>query len=73
MFHARKLAFCNLRVRTAKKVRNNQSQNRVAEKLQRFVVQLPRLFFIAGGNLFVRPGPMSYGTLKQGSIAKIIS
>jgi len=73
MLHARKFSLRDLRMSTAQIVRNNQSQYRVAEKLQCFVVQLSRLFLIARGDLFVRPGTMSHRTFEQSPIAKVIS
>src|SRR5690349_3828252 len=60
MFHARQLAFTRVRISSKKIVRHDQTEDRIAEELERFVVQIARVALRARRDLLMRPRPMRH-------------
>ena len=73
MLHAREFALGTARIRIAKVIRHYQTQHRIAEKLERFVMQFTGVQFITGRNLFMGPRTVRDGPLKQCTITKLVS
>ena len=73
MLHSREFAFSATWIRVAKIIRNDQTQHRVAQKLERLVVKFTSLLFVSGRNFFVSPGTMSNGTFEQSTIVEVVS
>jgi len=73
VLHARKLAFARLRIGFEEIIRDHQTQNRIAEELKRFVVQIPGVVRESRRHLFVRPGTMRHRLGQQIMIAESIA
>ena len=73
MLHSRKFTFSARGISRAEIIRNDQTQHRIAQKLQRFVMKLPSLVLRPWRHLFVRPGAVRDGALQQGTVLKLVS
>ena len=73
MLHARQLAFSTAGIRTAQIVCYDQSQNRVTEELERFVVQFASFELVAGRNFLMRPRAVRDGPFEQRAIVEFVS
>jgi hypothetical protein len=73
MLHARKLAFRAGGISLAEISGDDESQHRVAEKFERFVMELTRLVLGSGRDLFVRPRAMRDSPFQQGTVLKLVT
>src|ERR1041384_7227694 len=73
MLHARQFPFGTCRIRAAKVIGNDQTEDGVAQKLQRLVMEFACLAFITGRDLLVCPGTMRDGAFQQSTIFEVIS
>ena len=70
MLHPRQFAFGRLWIRTEEVFRNDQTKNRITEKLKRFVMQIPRIAL--GRHLFVSPRTMRHRLSEEIAISELI-
>src|SRR6185503_5618919 len=73
MLHARQFAFRSGWISFAEVSGDDQTQNGIAEKLKRLVVELTRLVLGSGRDLFVRPRAMRDCSFQQGTILKLVT
>src|SRR4051812_48732251 len=60
VLHPRQLTFARMRISLEEIVGDDQSEHRIAKELQRFVVQVARIFLRPRRNLFMRPRAMRH-------------
>ena len=73
MLHSREFTLSAGGIGPAKIGGNYQTQHGIAEKFERFVMELTSLIFRSRRYLFVGPGAMCYGALQESAIFKLVS
>ena len=73
VLHPRKFTFRAARIRPAKVVGHDEAEDRIAEKLERFVVQFARFELLTGRDFLMRPRPVCDGPFEQRTIFESVS